>query len=151
MPVPSVPTGCQRIIPYLNYRDAEAAIAFLTEAFGFEERYRLPMPDGRLGHAELSLGGDAIIMLASTFEEMGMLPPSELPAVHCVVACYVDDVDAHYARAKAAGATVFAEPEDQFYGDRTYRATDPEGHRWTFHQHVRHVSPDEMKAAMAAS
>lgn len=144
------PPGSQRIIPHLNYRDAPGAIAFLTEAFGFEELYRLPMPDGRIGHAELSLGGDAIVMLASTYEEMGFLPPNELPAVHSMISCYIDDVDAHFARARAAGATVFEEPADQFYGDRTYRARDPEGHHWVFHQRVRDVSPEEMQAAIAS-
>jgi len=141
--VANPPSGVQRIVPYILYADAPAAIDFLCEAFGFEERFRLPMPDGRVGHAELGLGGD-VLMLATAYPEMGLASPLDLPAVPCQVHCYVDDVDAHHARARAAGATVLGEPEDQFYGDRVYRALDPEGHRWVFHTHVRDVAPEEM-------
>lgn len=132
------PDGHQRAIPYLSYADAPAAIAFLERAFGFEEHVRFPMPDGRVGHAELAIG-DHCVMLATAYEEMGMASPSTLPAVHGQVLCYVDDVDAHYARAKAAGANITKELEDQPHGDRTYRATDPEGHRWIFATHVKDV------------
>ena len=88
------------------------------------------------------------VMLASTYSEMGFASPHTLPAVHAQVHCSVQDVDAHFERARAAGATVMAPPEDQFYGDRSYRALDPEGHRWIFSTHVRDVSVDEMKRAM---
>ncbi|MGF1467929.1 MAG: VOC family protein [Sandaracinaceae bacterium] len=132
------PDGYQRVIPYLSYADAPAAIAFLTEAFGFEERIRFPMPDGRIGHAELQLGEHALL-LASAYPEMGMASPKGLDAVHAQVLVYVDDVDAHFARAKAAGATIATEPEDQPHGDRSYRAVDPEGHRFIFATHVRDV------------
>ncbi len=138
------PDGAQRVTPYLAYADAPAAIEFLCRAFGFEESYRLPMPDGRIGHAELRYAGRTVLFLASAYEEMGLASPSALPAVHAQVHCYVDDVDAHYARAKAAGATVAAAPEDQFYGDRNYRAVDPEGHRWMFATHLRDVDPEDM-------
>jgi PhnB protein len=137
------PRGTQRIIPYLAYRDAPAAIEFLCKAFGFEERYRLPMPDGRLGHAELACG-DCVVMLASAYPELGFHSPRDLSGLHAQVLCYVDDVDAHHARAVAAGATIEAEPSDQFYGDRTYRAVDREGQRWSFHTHVRDVAPEDM-------
>jgi PhnB protein len=120
-----------RIHPYLAYKDAPAAIDFLVDAFGFEERSRLPMEDGRIGHAELALGG-SVIMLASVYEELGFASPQDLAGIHCQLFCYVDDVDRHYARAKAAGATVIAEPQDQEYGDRSYRAVDCEGGRWIF-------------------
>lgn len=140
----------QRIVPYLGYADAPAAIGFLCKAFGFEEVYRLEMGDGRIGHAELGLGGNAL-MLASAYPEMGFQSPAELPAVHGQVHIDVDDVDAHFARAREAGATIAAEPEDQPYGDRSYRAVDPEGHRWIFSTHVRDVSPEEIRAAYAGS
>ncbi len=136
--------GPQRISPYLAYADAPAAIEFLCKAFGFEESFRLPMPDGRIGHATL-LYQENSIMLASVYEEMGQASPRDLPASHCQMHVYVDDVDAHYARAQAAGATIIAEPEDQFYGDRVYRALDPEGHRWIFATHVRDVAPEDMQ------
>ena len=137
------PEGSQRIVPMLVYEDAPAAIEFLCKAFGFEERYRLPMPDGRVGHAELGYGGN-LVMLASEYPEMGLSSPHKLPTLHAQIQVYVDDVDAHYERAKAAGAVVTAAPQDQFYGDRNYRAVDPEGARWIFSTRVRDVAPEEM-------
>ncbi len=136
------PEGIQRLIPYIIYADAPTAIEFLCEAFGFEERYRVPMPDGRVGHAELGYR-DSVVMLASAYEEMGLASPRDLPAHHAQIMCYVDDVDAHHARAKAAGAVV-TDPQDQSHGDRSYRAADPEGHRWIFSTHLRDVSPQEV-------
>ena len=136
------PEGTQRIIPYITYADAPAAIEFLCKAFGFEERFRLPMPDGRVGHAELGYR-DSVVMLSSVYEEMGLASPRDLPAHHAQIMCYVDDVDAHHARATGAGAVV-TDPEDQPYGDRSYRAVDPEGHRWIFSTHLRDVAPEDM-------
>jgi len=140
----------QSISPYLTYDDAPAAIAFLCEAFGFEQTFRLDMPDGRIGHAELRCG-DVRVLLASVFPEMGLASPRDLPGVHCQIHCVVDDVDAHFERAKAAGATIAAEPEDQFYGDRVYRAADPEGQRWMFAMHQREVPLEEMQARVTES
>jgi PhnB protein len=120
----------QRIVPYLLYSDAPAAIDFLCKAFGFEEEFRQPMPDGRVGHAELAYQGN-LVMLASVWPEGGFASPLDLPSVHSQVYCRVDDVDAHYQRARAAGATIVSEPADQ-HGQRMYRVTDPEGHRWLF-------------------
>ncbi len=126
-----LPGGRQRIVPYLAYRDAPAALRFLANAFGFEERSRLAMPDGTIGHAEMSYEGN-LLMLASAWDAGGLASPRELPALHCQIYCWVDDVDAHHGRARAAGATIAAPPEDQPYGERAYRALDPEGHRWLF-------------------
>ncbi len=120
----------QRFIPYLSYQDAPAAIDFLARAFGFEERSRYPMPDGRIGHCELDLAGDALY-LASAYDEMGFCSPRSLEGVHGQVYVQVDDVDAHFARAREAGATIVAEPADE-HGTRMYRALDLEGHRWMF-------------------
>jgi uncharacterized glyoxalase superfamily protein PhnB len=89
------------------------------------------MDDGRIGHAELALG-DRKLCLASLWPEMGHMSPRDLPGVHCQIYCIVDDVDAHHARARAAGATIATEPADTPYGERSYRAMDPEGHRWIF-------------------
>ena len=124
------PDGNQRIIPYLGYRDCPSAIRFLCDAFGFEERFRMDMPGGKIGHAELGFG-DNVLMLASAWEEAGQLSPLDLEGVHTILFCWVDDVDAHFRRARAAGATVIAEPADQ-HGTRAYRALDPEGHRFIF-------------------
>jgi PhnB protein len=120
----------QRIIPGLAYADAPAAIDFLCRAFGFEERFRYPMPDGRIGHAEVTYQGQ-VVMLASSYPEMGFMSPMTLPALHAQIWCRVDDVDAHHAHALAMGATIATEPKDQ-HGHRMYRALDLEGHRWTF-------------------
>jgi PhnB protein len=136
------PAGCQRVIPYLLYADAAAAIEFLCRAFGFTERFRMPGADGKVGHAEIGYQ-DNIVMLATAVKEMGHATPSEQPGRSFCVLCYVDDVDAHYAHAKAAGATIPSPPADQPYGDRTYRARDTEGNEWFFHTHVRDVAPEE--------
>jgi len=121
----------QRIVPMLSYADAAAAIEFLTRAFGFEERFRMAMPDGSVGHAELALG-DAAVMLASEWPAGGVVSPKRLPFVHSQLYVQVEDVDAHFARARSEGATIATEPGDQDYGERSYRAIDPEGQRWIF-------------------
>jgi PhnB protein len=88
------------------------------------------MPDGRIGHAEIAFQGH-IVMLASAGQEMGWTSPADLAAIHSQLVVHVDDLDAHYERAKGAGATIAAEPREQ-HGQRMYRAMDPEGHRWIF-------------------
>jgi uncharacterized glyoxalase superfamily protein PhnB len=119
----------QRIVPRLTYEDAAAAIDFLCRAFGFEEQFRYPMPDGRIGYAEVGYEGH-VVALASVWHGFGDTP-LRLPAVHGQIACFVDDVDAHFARARDAGATIVAEPIHE-HGRRSYRALDLEGHRWIF-------------------
>ena len=151
-PTQNPPAGMQRIIPMLNYADAPVAIDFLVRAFGFRERAVYAMKDGRIGHAELALGGN-VVMLASVFPEMGQTTPAEAAKSgssgwYSQVFCYVDDVDAHHAQARAAGARITAEPADQFYGERHYRAEDPEGHRWIFGQRIREVPEAELQAMM---
>jgi uncharacterized glyoxalase superfamily protein PhnB len=119
------------LVPMLAYDDAPAAIDFLTKAFGFEELFRYEMPDGLIGHAEL--GWESVrVMLASTFPAMGFQSPLSANGCYCQLLVYVDDVDAHYERARDAGATITAPPADQDHGGRMYRASDLEGHRWLF-------------------
>ena len=132
----------QRIVPYLTYADAPAAIEWLCRVFGFEEVRRMEVGDGRIGHAALSFGGDQV-MLASAFEEAGTRSPRELPALHQQITVYVDDVDVHFATAQAEGAEILSEPEDQFWGARSYWVQDLEGHRWTFQQQKRTVPFEE--------
>ena len=120
----------QTIVPYLSYEDAPAALDFLKQAFGFEEVERYPMPDGRIGHASVKLGGSSLY-LASAFPDMGFVSPQKLEGIHSQVYCYVDDLDAHYAQAVEAGAIIINEPA-MSEGGRLYRALDPEGHRWLF-------------------
>ena len=147
--VQNPPEGTQRILPYLNYADPKPVIEFLINAFGFEQGLLLDMPDGSVGHCELQMNGETL-MLSSEFPEGGLSSPKSLGGVHATVLVYVDDVDVHFEHAKAAGAQIVEEPTDQFYGDRTYRALDPEGVGWEFHQHVRDVTPEEMAAALAS-
>lgn len=115
----------------LAYQDAPAAIDFLTAAFGFVEETRMANEDGTIGHAELSLEGQ-VVMLASVWREGGFSTPRELGGNHSQLFCVVSDVDQHHRKARAAGAIVIGEPQDQDYGQRTYRAVDLEGHRWYF-------------------
>jgi PhnB protein len=142
------PEGYTRVTPYLYYKDSAAALDFLTTAFGFTEKIRMPDEAGGVSHAEIELG-DGVVMFGSPGK--GYKNPKELGVATQNVYVYVDDVDAHYEHAKAAGAEIVREPEDQFYGDRSYGATDPEGHEWYFATHVREVSPEEMQAAMAGA
>ncbi len=138
------PPGMQWVIPMLSYQDAPAAIDFLCRAFGFTEGYRLAMDDGRIGHAELR-HKDNVITLASVWSDLGLASPRDLPAVPHQLQCFVDDVDAHYRHAREAGATIAAEPADQFHGARMYRAVDPEGHRWIFATQVRDVAVEDFQ------
>src|SRR6185369_6862877 len=101
----------QTIIPYLAYEDAPAALDFLRDAFGFEERFRMAMPDGRIGHAEVALG-ESVLFLASLWKEVGNMSPKDLAGIHCQYYCHVADVDQHFRRAREAGAIVIDEPAD---------------------------------------
>ncbi len=142
------PEGTARVTPYLLYKDADAAIDFLTSALGFTERYRMSGQDGKTNHAELELEG-GVVMLGVPDDEYKN--PNDLGGRTQIVYVYVDDVDAHFQHAKAAGADIQREPEDQFYGARTYWVHDPEGHSWSFATHVRDVSPEEMQTATAGA
>jgi PhnB protein len=118
-----------RIAPYLLYEDGAGAINFLTSAFGFEEAMRMEDEGGAVNHAELRLGEDTV-MLGDPGEDYKN--PRNADHSTALVHVYVDDVDAHFERAKAAGAEIVMEPTDQEYGDRRYDAKDPEGHFWSF-------------------
>ena len=129
------------VVPMISYEDGIAALDWLQRAFGFEERARMTTPDGRLSHGELA-AGDGLIMLASpTPDYQGprrhreVCEParkwSSVPWVIDGVLVFVDDIDRHFARAKAAGATILSDIETGPPGKR-YRAEDLEGHRWFF-------------------
>lgn len=142
------PEGYSRVTPYLYYEDSEAAIGFLTRTFGFTEKVRMPDQNGKVTHAEVEYAG-GVVMFGTPGDDYKN--PKKLGGKTQSNYIYVDDVDAHYEQAKAAGAKIVREPEDQFYGDRSYGAEDPEGHEWFFATHVREVSPEEMEAAMAGA
>jgi PhnB protein len=136
----------QTITPYLLYKDVAAAIDWLSAAFGFEERLRYADENGTVTHAELTLGEGEIFL---GYPGQGFRNPKELGAFSDLTHVYVDDVDAHFERARAAGAIIHEEPEDQVYGDRRYDAEDPEGHRWSFAQLLREVPAEEWGATPA--
>jgi len=118
----------QTITPYLLYEDAAAALDFLSRAFGFEELTRITEPGGRVDHAEMRIG-EGEVHLGQPDEPTS---PNRLGGTAVQLYVYVADVDAHFARARAAGAKIEDEPADQDYGDRRYHARDPEGHSWYF-------------------
>ena len=145
-----VRTGLEdRIVPYLLIDGASDAIDFYAKAFGATELFRLAMPDGTIGHAEIEIGG-ARVFLADAPEDMpgNAGNPKKLGGTAVLLHRYVPDVDAAVATAKAAGATVLREPEDQFYGDRASVVEDPWGHQWSLHTHLRDVSEEEMAKAI---
>jgi uncharacterized glyoxalase superfamily protein PhnB len=129
------------------YRDPWAALDWLEKAFGFERSMVISDRDGRLGHAQMRFG-DGYIMVGSEWAEFIASPASvggkNTQSIHVQLQ---DGIDAHCERARAAGAAILQEPADQFYGDRTYRARDVEGHMWTFAQSVRYVSREEAERA----
>jgi uncharacterized glyoxalase superfamily protein PhnB len=132
------------IIPYLGYADAAAAIDWLVDAFGLTETMRHYGEHGQVDHAELTGPDGGRLMLGQVPRE----PADERD--DCVLLVVdVADVDAHYARARAAGARIIQEPEEQPYGLRSYRAKDPEGYRWDFGQRVRDVAPEDWGAISA--
>jgi PhnB protein len=140
--VQNPPEDFPRITPYLLYEDVDAAVDWLTNAFGFTERLRFKGEDGRSNHAEIVIA-DGVVMLGSP--DTDYKNPKRLGGVTQFVHVYVDEIDRHCEAAKAAGARIVRPPEDQFYGDRRYHAEDPEGHMWSFAQHIRDVEPDEMQ------
>lgn len=148
MSVKPIPEGYHSVTPYMTVDDADAAIRFYEKAFGASEVLRLG--EGRMVvHAEIRIG-DSHIMLSDEVPQMGLAGPKTRGGPTSSLLVYVDDVDAAFARALAAGATEERAVQDQFYGDRSGTLTDPFGHRWTLSTHIEDVSPDEMKQRMAA-
>jgi uncharacterized glyoxalase superfamily protein PhnB len=129
------------------YQDDRAAIDWLAQAFGFETSLIITDDTGKIVHAEMKFR-DASIMIAREWSDVTRSPKAlggkNTQQLHVQLP---GDIDAHCARARAAGATIVQDPSDQFYGDRTYRAMDPEGHIWTFGQTVKVVSMAEMEQA----
>jgi PhnB protein len=135
--------------PYLCVKGAAGAIEFYKKAFGAREVMRIPMGEGKIGHAELRVG-DAPFMLADEFPEMNFRSPQSLGGTPVNILIYVGDVDAFTKRAESAGAKVLRQPADQFYGDRMATLEDPYGHSWSFATHIEDVSPEEMRKRAAA-
>lgn len=138
-------------VPALIYRDPKAALDWLVRAFDFEVTMAIEGPDGdpNPSHYEMGFEGRGRIMVGGEWQERLRSPAdnggTNTTSTHVALA---RDIDAHCDRARAAGAQIVAEPADQFYGDRTYRCVDLEGHQWTFSMHVRDVSRAEAEAAI---
>ena len=121
------------VSPYLFYADVERAARFMQDAFGFSLVFTSPDPNGGLAHAQLAHGSGLIMVGHAGGGGLGLVKSAAtLPALHAAVYVYVDDVDAHCARAREAGMKVMIEPSDQPWGDRMYCGTDPEGQFWMF-------------------
>jgi len=143
--VQPIPAGYHSVTPYLMVRNAAKAIAFYRDAFGADEVMRFEDPPGRIAHAEVKIG-DSHVMLAD--ENEGFVGPQTLGGAGVSLMLYVTDVDATFARAVSAGATVRRPVADQFYGDRTGTLVDPFGHVWSIGTHREDVSVEEMQRRM---
>jgi uncharacterized glyoxalase superfamily protein PhnB len=143
------PKGWPRISSGLTYRNAGDMIDWLCRAYGFEIRLKVEGDEGRIEHSELSYGNDGLIMVSSEKEGYGGEPGAPLRSPASVngantqsLMVYVDDVEAHCAQARAAGAKISNALADHDYGeeywtDRSYGTADPEGHMWWFSQRTR--------------
>jgi uncharacterized glyoxalase superfamily protein PhnB len=127
--VSNPPEGMSQVIPYLNYDDVPGAVKWLGDAFALETITCEEFGTGRY-HAEMRFG-DGVIMMGTASADFGSASPHTLPASAAGVFIYLDGVDAHFAHAQAAGATIISEPMDLPYG-RSYGAKDLEGHTWYF-------------------
>jgi PhnB protein len=144
----AIPEGFQSVTPYLIVDGAESAILWYGGALGATELMRLQMGD-KIGHAEIRIG-DSVVMLADEFPDMDVRGPKSRGGATSSLMVYVEDVDAAFERAVAAGARVDKPVEDQFYGDRSGSIVDPFGHKWTLATHVEDVPEDELQRRMAA-
>jgi len=144
--VKPIPEGVPAATPYLITSNAVEMIEFYKKVFGAAETMRFQEPGGRIGHAELKIGG-ATIMLSDEYPDVGFLSPKSLGGARSPVSIhlYVENVDDVYKRALAAGATSLREPADQFYGERNAQVRDPSGHCWDISMRIEEVSPEEMQ------
>jgi len=147
--VPFQPPGYHSVTPYMSLRDARSALDFYARAFGAELVLKLDMPDGKIAHAEIRIG-DSILMLSEENPEWGSSSPQLLGGSPVHLMIYVQDADAAFARALAAGAEQVRPVENQFYGDRSGTLKDPFGYQWTLATHIEDVSTEEAQRRMAA-
>jgi PhnB protein len=143
MAVKPIPDGYHTVTPYLYVKDAARAIEFYKKALAATELMRFAEPSGKVRHAEIKIGNSPI-MLAEEFPEMGSRSPQSLGGSTVGILLYVEDVDARFQQALAAGATALMPVKDQFYGDRSGTLTDPFGHVWTIATHKEDVSHEEV-------
>jgi len=139
----SVPTNT--VLPHILYRDVAEAIIWLTRVFGFREHYHYDDADGMISGTQMHLG-DAWIMLKRA--PAGCSLPADLGYGTQSLTVFVDDVDAHFKRAKLEGAAIVEDLHETVYGERQYGVVDLDGHHWLFSQHARDLRPDEWGATV---
>nr|HAT8713966.1 VOC family protein [Legionella jordanis] len=142
--------GYSTITPYLIVDDAAKAIEFYKTVFGAKEVMRMPAPNNKIGHAELSIG-ESKFMLSDEFPEMDAKAPAAYGGSPVGIHLYVKDVDAVAALAVQHGAKLLREVSDQFYGDRSGSLEDPFGHKWYIATHIEDLSPEEIQKRMTES
>jgi PhnB protein len=142
--VQPIPKGYEAPTPYLIVHGASAAMDFYKKAFGAKETMRMPGPDGKIGHADIVIGGGHV-MLADDSPEMGHRSPEAFGGSPVGLVIYVQNVDEVVKQAVKAGGKVTRPVEDQFYGDRAGEVADPFGYKWYVMTHVEDVSPEEME------
>jgi PhnB protein len=147
--VSPIPAGYHTATPYLVIKDAAKAIEFYKQAFGAQEIFRMPKPDGTIMHGEIQIG-DSRLMLADE-SAVGAHSPQSLNGTPVSIFLYVADVDAAFNQAVSAGAKPTTPVQDMFWGDRYGRVTDPFGHQWHVATHKEDVSPAEMGQRAAAA
>ena len=134
------------VLPHITYQNVANALVWLAKAFGFTEHYRYGGRGEQVDGAQMHLG-DAWIMLNSARPDRAS--PAQVGHQTQTLTVFVEDVDAHFERAKSAGAKIVEELHETVYGEWQYGAEDLEGHHWLFSQHARDVSPDEWRATIA--
>jgi len=145
-PVRAIPEGYHSISPSLTCKDCAHEIDFYKNVFGAVEVMRMPSPDGKISHAEMKIG-DSIIFLNDEMGPAGAVTPG---APRMSLFLYVENADKTFTRAVAAGAQIDMALEDQFWGDRYGKVTDPFGHQWGIATHVEDVAPEEIGKRAAA-
>ncbi len=143
----AIPSGFHTLTPHMIVRNAEQAIEFYQKAFGAQLLGKMLTPNGKVMHALLKVG-DSMLMLNDEFPEWGALSPLSSGGSGVTLHVYLENVDAAFAQAVAAGATVKMPVMDQFWGDRYGIVTDPYGHQWSLATHVRDMSQEDMAKAM---
>lgn len=145
--VKPIPEGMHTVTPHLVCAGAADAIEFYKKAFNAVEAGRVPGPQGKLMHAQIRIG-DSHVMLVDEFADWGCFGPKALKGSSVTLHLYVENADAAFEQAVAAGATVKMPLADMFWGDRYGIVEDPFGHNWSIATHLRDVSPEEMQKAM---
>ena len=145
--VRTIPEGFHTITPHLVCAGAAEALAFYQKAFGGVEVGRMPGPGGKIMHSEMRIG-DSRIMVVDEFPDYGSNGPLALKGSPVVIHMYVQDADAVWEKALAAGAKPIMPLADMFWGDRYGQLEDPFGHRWAIATHQRDMSMQEIEQAM---